>query len=134
MTTTYRSLIVFVSTIVVGAALMTPVRTRSFSDSKEKTRNDSEPAKAVQGGVTFQVPLPYARAFETVVNALQGQHRGIDIADRQAGRISSPTCRYRRLAADRHSHPGIPGQRFRDVNHDQDSSDLGPSTVSRAAG
>jgi hypothetical protein len=89
MTTAYRSLIVFVSAVAVGGLMMAPVRTRSFSDRKANGRSDSEPPKAVQGGVTFKVALPYAKVFESVVDALKRQHRGIDVADRQAGRIFS---------------------------------------------
>lgn len=89
MTDSYRALIVFVAAVVIGVALLVPVGTGSFSSNLEKTRNGPALPQIVPGGVTFQVPLPYARVFDTVVSALKRQHRGIDVADRQAGRIFS---------------------------------------------
>jgi hypothetical protein len=82
-------LIIFVFAAAVGIVMLAPVRTRSTSRCMQNALGDSSLPKAVQGGVTFQVPLPYAKVFDTVVSALKRQHRGIDVADPQAGRISS---------------------------------------------
>jgi hypothetical protein len=89
MTDPYRALIGFVAASVISVVLMAPVETRSSSIGVDQAHHGFGPPPTVPGGVTFQVPLPYARVFDTVVGALQRQHRGIDVADRQAGQIVS---------------------------------------------
>jgi hypothetical protein len=77
-------LLVFLSAVLGGQVLAGP-----RAERKAQTAAESEKPRSLRGGVSFDVPLAYADAFDAVIKHLKLQDCEVTTADRDAGLVAT---------------------------------------------
>jgi hypothetical protein len=76
-------LIFLVSSLCVGL----PILGQGKHEKREQKLEESAKPKSVSGGVTFQVEMPYDKAYDGALNYLKRQDYAIDSARKETGQI-----------------------------------------------
>jgi hypothetical protein len=81
-----RLLSILVAAGLVATAALN-VRAQSRQEKREAKITESGQPQSVKGGITFQVSVPYDKAYEAVLNQLKRQGYTIEASGKETGQI-----------------------------------------------